>query len=91
VTVSAGYAQVLGRQGLLLDAWSSKGSFRRVGRRESAGRPVFVRDGVIAPNHPSVAVGSGRSKQFAEMQKVMKQMGALAKGGRLPKIPGMRT
>jgi len=29
-------------------------------------------------------------KQFAEMQKVMKQMGSLAKGGRLPKIPGMR-
>jgi len=29
-------------------------------------------------------------KQFAEMQKVMKQMGTLAKGGRLPKIPGMR-
>jgi len=28
-------------------------------------------------------------KQFAEMQKVMKQMGALAKSGRLPKIPGM--
>lgn len=28
-------------------------------------------------------------KQFAEMQKMMKQMGALAKGGRLPKIPGM--
>lgn len=29
-------------------------------------------------------------KQFAEMQKVMKQMGALAKGGRLRKIPGVR-
>src|SRR5438876_37955 len=45
-----------------------------------------------------IASGSGTKvsdvdqllKQFAEMQKVMKQMGALAKGGRLPKIPGMR-
>jgi len=44
-----------------------------------------------------IASGSGTKvsdvnqllKQFAEMQKVMKQMGALAKGGRLPKIPGM--
>ena len=45
-----------------------------------------------------IASGSGTKvsdvnqllKQFAEMQKVMKQMGTLAKGGRLPKIPGMR-
>jgi len=45
-----------------------------------------------------IAAGSGTKvsdvnqllKQFAEMQKVMKQMGTLAKGGRLPKIPGMR-
>jgi signal recognition particle subunit SRP54 len=45
-----------------------------------------------------IAAGSGTKvsdvnsllKQFAEMQKMMKQMGALAKGGRLPKIPGMR-
>jgi signal recognition particle subunit SRP54 len=45
-----------------------------------------------------IAAGSGTKvsdvnsllKQFAEMQKVMKQMGAMAKGGRLPKIPGMR-
>ena len=44
-----------------------------------------------------IAAGSGTKvsdvnqllKQFAEMQKVMKQMGAVAKGGRLPKIPGM--
>lgn len=44
-----------------------------------------------------IAAGSGTKvsdvnqllKQFAEMQKMMKQMGALAKGGRLPKIPGM--
>jgi signal recognition particle subunit SRP54 len=44
-----------------------------------------------------IAAGSGTKvsdvnqllKQFAEMQKVMKQMGTLAKGGRLPKIPGM--
>ncbi len=45
-----------------------------------------------------IAAGSGTKvsdvnqllKQFAEMQKVMKQMGTLAKGGRLPKLPGMR-
>ena len=45
-----------------------------------------------------IAAGSGTKvsdvnqllRQFAEMQKVMKQMGSLAKGGRLPKIPGMR-
>jgi signal recognition particle subunit SRP54 len=45
-----------------------------------------------------IAAGSGTKvsdvnsllKQFAEMQKMMKQMGAMAKGGRLPKIPGMR-
>ena len=45
-----------------------------------------------------IAAGSGTKvsdvnqllKQFAEMQKVMKQMGSLAKGGRLPGIPGMR-
>ena len=45
-----------------------------------------------------IAAGSGTKvsdvnqllKQFAEMQKVMKHMGTLAKGGRLPKIPGMR-
>ncbi|MEO8632049.1 MAG: signal recognition particle protein, partial [Chloroflexota bacterium] len=44
-----------------------------------------------------IAAGSGTKvsdvnqllKQFAEMQKMMKQMGALAKGGRLPKIPGL--
>ena len=44
-----------------------------------------------------IAAGSGTKvsdvnqllKQFAEMQKMMKQMGALAKGGRLPKLPGM--
>ena len=44
-----------------------------------------------------IAAGSGTKvsdvnqllKQFAEMQKVMKQMGGLAKSGRLPKIPGM--
>jgi signal recognition particle subunit SRP54 len=46
-----------------------------------------------------IAAGSGTKvadvnqllKQFAEMQKMMKQMGAMAKGGRLPKLPGMRT
>jgi signal recognition particle subunit SRP54 len=45
-----------------------------------------------------IAAGSGRTvsevnqllKQFAEMKKLMKQMGAMAKGGRLPRIPGMR-
>jgi signal recognition particle subunit SRP54 len=44
-----------------------------------------------------IAMGSGTTvadvnsliKQFAEMQKVMKQMGGLAKSGRLPRIPGM--
>jgi len=44
-----------------------------------------------------IASGSGTTvadvnsliKQFAEMQKVMKQMGGLAKSGRLPRIPGM--
>jgi signal recognition particle subunit SRP54 len=44
-----------------------------------------------------IAAGSGTKvsdvnqllKQFAEMQKMMKQMGAMAKGGRLPKFPGM--
>ncbi len=44
-----------------------------------------------------IAAGSGTTvadvnaliKQFAEMQKVMKQMGGLAKSGRLPKLPGM--
>ena len=44
-----------------------------------------------------IAKGSGTTvadvnqliKQFAEMQKVMKQMGGLAKSGRLPRLPGM--
>ncbi len=44
-----------------------------------------------------IAAGSGTTvsdvnqliKQFAEMQKVMKQMGGMAKSGRLPRIPGM--
>ncbi|HEV8228828.1 MAG TPA: signal recognition particle protein [Candidatus Limnocylindria bacterium] len=44
-----------------------------------------------------IAAGSGATvadvnqllKQFAEMQKLMKQMGAMAKGGRLPRLPGM--
>ncbi|HYK98923.1 MAG TPA: signal recognition particle protein [Candidatus Acidoferrales bacterium] len=44
-----------------------------------------------------IASGSGTTvsdvnaliKQFAEMQKLMKQMGGLAKSGRLPRIPGM--
>jgi signal recognition particle subunit SRP54 len=44
-----------------------------------------------------IAAGSGTTvadvnhliKQFAEMQKVMKQMGGMAKGGRLPRIPGI--
>jgi signal recognition particle subunit SRP54 len=44
-----------------------------------------------------IATGSGTTvsevnqllKQFAEMQKLMKQMGGLAKSGRLPRIPGM--
>jgi signal recognition particle subunit SRP54 len=44
-----------------------------------------------------IAAGSGTTvsdvnqliKQFGEMQKVMKQMGGLAKSGRLPRMPGM--
>ena len=44
-----------------------------------------------------IAAGSGTTvsdvnqliKQFGEMQKLMKQMGGLAKSGRLPRIPGM--
>ena len=44
-----------------------------------------------------IAKGSGTTvsdvnqliKQFAEMQKLMKQMGGLARSGRLPRIPGM--
>ena len=44
-----------------------------------------------------IAAGSGTTvsevnqllKQFAEMQKLMKQMGGLAKSGRLPRMPGM--
>ncbi|HKW79208.1 MAG TPA: signal recognition particle protein [Candidatus Limnocylindria bacterium] len=44
-----------------------------------------------------IASGSGTTvsevnqliKQFAEMQKLMKQMGGLAKSGRLPRIPGL--
>jgi signal recognition particle subunit SRP54 len=44
-----------------------------------------------------IAAGSGTTvadvnqliKQFGEMQKVMKQMGGLAKSGRLPRLPGM--
>ncbi|HUQ42154.1 MAG TPA: signal recognition particle protein [Candidatus Limnocylindrales bacterium] len=49
------------------------------------------------PRRRRIAAGSGTTvsdvnqliKQFAEMQKLMKQMGGLAKSGRLPKIPGM--
>jgi len=44
-----------------------------------------------------IAAGAGTTvsdvnqliKQFGEMQKLMKQMGGLAKSGRLPRIPGM--
>ncbi len=44
-----------------------------------------------------IAAGSGTTvadvnqliKQFGEMQKVMKQMGGMAKAGRLPRLPGM--
>ncbi len=44
-----------------------------------------------------IAAGSGTTvadvnqliKQFGEMRKLMKQMGGMAKGGRLPRIPGM--
>jgi signal recognition particle subunit SRP54 len=44
-----------------------------------------------------IAAGSGTTvsdvnqlvKQFAEMRKLMKQMGSMVKGGRLPRLPGM--
>ena len=44
-----------------------------------------------------IAAGSGTTvsevnamvKQFGEMQKLMKQLGPLAKAGRLPRLPGM--
>jgi signal recognition particle subunit SRP54 len=44
-----------------------------------------------------IAAGSGTTvadvnqliKQFGEMQKLMKQMGGMAKSGRLPRLPGM--
>jgi len=44
-----------------------------------------------------IAAGSGTTvsdvnqlvKQFAEMRKLLKQMGSMAKGGRLPRVPGM--
>jgi signal recognition particle subunit SRP54 len=44
-----------------------------------------------------IAAGSGTTvsevnhllKQFAEMRKMMKQMGPLLKGGKLPRIPGL--
>jgi signal recognition particle subunit SRP54 len=44
-----------------------------------------------------IAAGSGTTvsdvnqlvKQFAEMRKLMKQMGTMVKGGRLPRLPGM--
>ena len=46
-----------------------------------------------------IARGSGTTvgdvnqlvKQFEEMRKVMKQLGGMARGGRLPKVPGLRT
>jgi signal recognition particle subunit SRP54 len=52
---------------------------------------------INAARRRRIARGSGTTvqdvnqllKQFAEMQKLMKQMGALAKGGRLPRLPGV--
>jgi signal recognition particle subunit SRP54 len=52
---------------------------------------------INGPRRRRIAAGSGTTvadvnaliKQFAEMQKLMKQMGGLAKSGRLPKLPGM--
>ncbi len=46
-----------------------------------------------------IAKGSGSTvadvnqliKQFAEMQKMMKKMGGMAKAGKLPRLPGMRV
>ena len=61
--------------------------------KEERGEPSLIN----GSRRKRIAAGSGTKvsdvnqllKQFAEMQKMMKQMGALAKGGRLPKIPGM--
>ena len=61
--------------------------------REERGEPSLIN----GSRRKRIAAGSGTKvsdvnqllKQFAEMQKMMKQMGALAKGGRLPKIPGL--
>ncbi len=52
---------------------------------------------INGPRRRRIAAGSGTTvadvnqliKQFGEMQKLMKQMGGLAKGGRLPRLPGM--
>jgi len=52
---------------------------------------------INGPRRRRIAAGSGTTvadvnqltKQFAEMRKLMKQMGSLAKSGRLPRLPGM--
>lgn len=49
------------------------------------------------PRRKRIAKGSGTTvsevnamvKQFAEMQKLMKQLGPMAKAGKLPRLPGM--
>src|SRR2546425_137002 len=42
-----------------------------------------------ARSRPTLADANQVTKQFAEMRKLMKQMGSLAKSGRLPRLPGM--
>jgi signal recognition particle subunit SRP54 len=52
---------------------------------------------INGPRRRRIAAGSGTTvsdvnqllKQFAEMRRLMKQMGAMARSGRLPRMPGM--
>jgi signal recognition particle subunit SRP54 len=44
---------------------------------------------IAAGSATTVADVNQLVKQFAEMRKLMKQMGSLAKSGRLPRLPGM--
>jgi signal recognition particle subunit SRP54 len=64
-------------------------SMTRAERAEPALVNGSRRKRIAAGSGTKVADVNNLLKQFAEMQKVMKQMGAMAKGGRLPKIPGM--
>ncbi len=44
---------------------------------------------IAAGSGTTVSEVNGLLKQFAEMQKLMKQFGTMAKSGRLPRLPGM--